>query len=75
MTLKQVAERWGLTKKGVDHALEQYQKIIFDLTNGKLSKLTYDAGYVLSVIHDEWCDNCDLKEEYERTEAERNLLG
>ena len=63
MTLEEVAERWGLTPEGVDFALEQYQKIICEITHGMLSKLTYDAKYVLQVAQERWCETCDLKNE------------
>ena len=61
MTLEEAAERWGLTPDGVDFALEQYQKIICEITHGMLSKLSYCAKDVLRVAQERWCDTCDLR--------------
>ena len=63
MTLNEICDRHGLTHEGVDFALSQYQKIIFEITHGMLSKLTYDAQFVLQTAQERWCDSCDLKEE------------
>ncbi|MBR6705296.1 MAG: hypothetical protein IKI84_01270 [Clostridia bacterium] len=51
-----------MTPKGVEHALEAYQTIICEITYGMLSKLTYDASYVISCAQDRWCEGCELKE-------------
>ena len=63
MTLKQVAENYGLTPEGVDYALKQYQIVMNEITHGMLSKLSYDAHDVLRYAQERWCDTCDLKAE------------
>lgn len=45
--LKKLGDDYGLTPEGVRHAIEAYQDIICEITGGRLSKLTYDADYVL----------------------------
>lgn len=65
MTLKKIADRYGLTKEGVDFALSQYQIIISEITHGRMSKLSYYARDVLQVAQERWCDTCELKEEME----------
>ena len=45
--LKQICDDFGLTKFGVRHALEQYQILVTELTDGFFSKLTYDAPVIL----------------------------
>ena len=61
MTLEELAENYGLTSGGVEFALQQYQTIICEITHGMLSKLTYDAKFVLQVAQERWCETCDLK--------------
>ena len=46
-SLKKLGDDYGLTPAGVRHAIETYQEIICEITGGKLSKLTYDADYIL----------------------------
>lgn len=46
-TLRKLGEDYGLTPEGVRHAIETYQDIICEITGGRLSKLTYDADYIL----------------------------
>lgn len=46
-SLKKLGDDYGLTPEGVRHAIEAYQDIICKITGGRLSKLTYDADYVL----------------------------
>ena len=46
-SLLKLGNDYGLTPEGVRHAIEAYQEIICEITGGKLSKLTYDAGFVL----------------------------
>ena len=67
ITLESICEKYGLTPKGVDYALQQYQTIICEITHGTLSKLTYSAKTVLDCAQERWCDTCDLKAEKERT--------
>ena len=61
MTLEEVAERWGLTPSGVDFALEQYQKVICEITHGMMSKLNYYAKDILQMAQERWCNTCELK--------------
>jgi len=46
-SLKKLGDDYGLTPEGVRHAIETYQKIICEITGGRLSKLTYDTDYIL----------------------------
>lgn len=61
MTLRQIAERYGLTPDGVDFALSQYQIVISEITHGMMSKLSYYAKDIIQVAQERWCDTCDLK--------------
>ena len=63
ITLESICEKYGLTKEGVDYALSQYGAVICEITNGLLSKLTYDAKYIIQTAQERWCDTCDLKAE------------
>ena len=65
MKLKEIAENHGLTPEGVDYALTQYQIVICEITHGMLSKLSYDAKYIIRTAQERWCDTCDLKEPVE----------
>lgn len=62
MKLKEIAENHGLTPEGVNYALTQYQIVICEITHGMLSKLSYDAKYIIHTAQERWCDTCDLKE-------------
>ena len=42
--------------------LSQYGAVICEITNGLLSKLTYDAECIIQTAQERWCDTCDLKE-------------
>ena len=46
-SIKKLGDDYGLTPEGVRHAIEAYQTIICEITGGKLSKLSYDADFVL----------------------------
>ncbi len=63
MTLEEIAENHGLTPEGVDYALTQYQIVICEITQGMLSKLSYDAKDIIRIAQDRWCETCDLKEQ------------
>lgn len=63
MTLKEIAENYGLTPEGVDYALTQYQIVICEITHGMLSKLSYDAKDIIRTAQERWCDTCNLKEQ------------
>lgn len=52
LKFKKICDDFGLTKFGVRHALEQYQVIIIELTNGFFSKLTYDAPVILDKVRE-----------------------
>ena len=62
-TLEQVAADYGLTPDGVSFALEQYQKVIVEITHSRMSKLSYYADDILSVANDVRCDGCEYTEE------------
>jgi hypothetical protein len=53
ITLEKLCADFGLTPYGVRYAMEQYQKVIVELTDGKFSKLTYPAELI-----------CDTAREY-----------
>ena len=46
-SIEKLGTDYGLTPAGVRHAIETYQTIICEITGGRLSKLTYDADYIL----------------------------
>lgn len=60
--LKEICDNYGLTPDGVDFALSQYQKVICELTNGRMSKCTYSAVDIIHTVTDVFCDGCELKE-------------
>jgi hypothetical protein len=64
-TLEELAEYYGLTPDGVQFALEQYQRVICEITHNRMSKLSYFASDILSVANDVQCDECELKEPQE----------
>lgn len=45
--------------------LDNYQRVICDITHGFLSKPCYDAETILRVAKDKWCDYCDLKDNFD----------
>lgn len=65
-TLEAIADAFGLTPEGISFALSQYSKVICELTCGRMSKLTYDAAQIISVINDCYCDGCEYREESEK---------
>lgn len=50
--LSKLCADFGLTPYGVRYALEQYQKVIVELTDGKLGKLTYPAELICDTARD-----------------------
>ena len=62
LTLKKIADKYGLTKDGVDFALSQYQDVIYKITNGRMSKLCYYSVDILSVAEDCRCIGCEYLE-------------
>lgn len=50
--LAKLCADFGLTPYGVRYALEQYQKVIVELTDGKLGKLTYPAELICDTARD-----------------------
>ena len=73
MKLKEIAENHGLTPKGVDYALTQYQIVICEITHGMMSKLSYDAKDIIRVAQERWCDTCDLKEPVEPSLSQKEI--
>ena len=51
-SLKSICRDYGLSSEGVRYALEQYQKVIFEITDGLLSKLTYDADTIINKAYE-----------------------
>ena len=52
--LAKLCADFGLTPYGVRYALEQYQKVIVELTHGKFSKLTYPAELIVEPKRGRW---------------------
>ena len=70
--LARLAEKYGLTPDGVEFALSQYQRIICEITHGRLSQLSYYAQDVLALAHDLQCDGCELLERISDVEIEND---
>lgn len=62
-SLKRVADAYGLTTDGVIFALEQYQTVICEITQNRMSKLSYFATDILNVANDLRCEGCELLDE------------
>ena len=62
LTLKKIADKYGLTKEGVDFALSQYQDVIYEITNGRMSKLCYYSTDILAVADACRCEGCEYLE-------------
>ena len=62
LNLEELAEYYGLTPDGVQFALEQYQKVICDITHSRMSKLSYFADDILRVANDVQCDYCEMRD-------------
>ena len=77
ITFKKICDDFGLTAWGVRHALEQYQILITELTDGFFSKLTYEAPVILDrarecfekdmgevepVRRGKWIEICDTRD-------------
>ena len=43
-------------------SLLQYMTVIHELTGGLMSKLNYYANDIISLVHDLYCDGCELKD-------------
>lgn len=56
-------KRWYMYPDYIDYALTQYVETISRLTGGKLSKTCYAATYIVDIVNEEFCKDCDLKEE------------
>lgn len=56
-------KKWGLYPDHIDFALDQYEKTLYTLTNGELSKVLYSATYIVDIVRNHFCDDCDLKGE------------
>ena len=69
-SLKKLGDDYGLTPEGVRHAIEAYQDIICEITGGKLSKLTYDADFVLETAEEyyrgKFCETGKWERHYSR---------
>ena len=56
-------KRWWLYPDNIDFALTEYQKLVSELTGGKLSKVIYSASYISDNVREHFCEDCDLKGE------------
>ena len=61
-TLNDICADYGLTPVGIRHALDQYKKVIYELTNGKFSKLTYNGDLIINEA--EYCFKKDYEEDH-----------
>lgn len=52
---------WGMKPQDISYSLVQYQTVIYQLTNGRLSKLGYKASDIVQEVTDFFCEDCDLK--------------
>ena len=43
-------------------SLLQYMTVIHELTGGLMSKLNYYANDIINLVHDRYCDGCELKD-------------
>ena len=62
--LKSICDDFGLTPDGVRYALEQYQRVVTELTGGRFSKLTYDAALIIDEVEAcraDLCGECDMQ--------------
>ena len=64
-SIERVAADYGLTVDGISFALDQYQTVICEITNSRLSKLSYNSSDILSVANDVKCEGCELLETQE----------
>ena len=44
------------------HAIGTYERLIEELTGGRLSKPNYELNFLLDEIRERYCVGCDLKE-------------
>ena len=63
--IEKTALDYGLTPDGIEFALQQYQKVICEITHSRMSKLSYYADDILRVANEVWCDYCEIKEAQE----------
>jgi len=61
-SLEKVASDYGLTVDGVRFALDQYQRVICEITHSRMSKLSYYADDILRLANDIQCDYCEKEE-------------
>ena len=45
------------------HAIGTYERLIEELTGGRLSKPNYELSFLLDEIRERYCEGCSLKEE------------
>lgn len=53
---------YEMKPEDIRFSLEQYQIVIGNLTNGRMSKLNYYARDIISEVNDCFCDGCELKD-------------
>lgn len=74
-SLRKIAEEHGLTRDGVEFALDQYQKVICEITGNRMSKLSYYARDIIAVANDYLCEGCDRDALSEAWEEMRETIA
>ena len=54
---------YEMKPKDIRFSLEQYQKVICELTNNRMSKLNYYAKDIINEVSNCFSDGCELQEE------------
>jgi len=72
--IEKTALDYGLTPDGIEFALQQYQKVICEITHSRMSKLSYYADDILRVANKVWCDYCEIKAERDALLGERTAV-
>ena len=54
--------KWYFYPENIDFALTNYEKALYELTGGRLSKILYSATYIVGCVQEHFCDDCDMKE-------------
>ena len=58
-----IHKKWGLYPDHIDWALDNYEKTLYELTGGKLSKVLYSSAFIVETVREHFCENCDRKED------------
>lgn len=46
--------------------VQQYEEVLMQITGGRMSKPTYYAWDIISVVNDYFCDKCEYRERCEK---------